>query len=1510
MIKNTQLILFSLISIFLVSCGDNRIDGHGFEDNSTIKYDNSFNFQANMNESLVSDFNFCDEMIESNSSNLNIINSEISYQPSLNYVGLDKIAVKCKFENKIRNYLLKFDVKEKNHAPTSSDQVLNVNEDDNIDFNFSYNDIDENVNNIEIVTSPFNGTLTGNFPNYNYEPNSNFSGSDYLEFKIIDSKGSESSIHRLDINVIGINDTPSSQNNTYTFIEDSINNAITLYGNDIEGDLLTYNIDSSPTNGTLNCTNENCTYTPDSDYNGTDSFTYTVSDGSSSSSAVININITSVNDAPSSSDLSLTTDEDTPINFSLIGNDVDSTLTYTTSNPANGVLSCINENCTYTPNSNYNGTDSFTYTVSDGEFSSSSNVTITVNPISDIPVSNDLSLTTNEDTDLNFNLNATDNDGDILTYIIVSNPANGTLNCTADACLYSPNTNYNGTDSFTYKVNDGTSDSNTATGTINVVSINDVPISNDNTYSFLKNSTDNSIILTASDVENSTLNYSIVSNVSNGTLNCTNENCLYTPNNDYVGTDSFTFKANDGEDDSNVSSITITIVEPNSQPTADNQTLSFLEDSLNNSITLTGNDPDGDTLTYTIISSTTNGTLNCTNENCTYTPNSNYVGSDSFTFKVNDGTLDSSTATISIDVTAVNDAPIAQDLNLNTNEDTDLNFNLLGTDVDGDTLTYTIISSTTNGTLNCTVDACVYSPNANYVGSDSFTYKVNDGTIDSNIATGTITVSSINDTPVTSNDSVSTNEDTSFDLSSILISNSSDIDGDSLNYEIVSFPSNGTISGTHPNLVYTPYLDFNGTDTLSYRVHDGTSFSNTSTITVNVLPVNDNPVSSNLMLTTDEDTSVNFNLTCSDVDGDTLTYTVVSNPSNGVLNCTNESCSYTPNLNYNGNDLFSFKCNDGTVDSSNYDVLISVNSINDVPTSSDNTYTLTENSFKDFTISNNDADGDSLSLIIETNPSNGVISGTFPNLTYTPNNNFYGLDSFTYKLNDGTEDSISYTIDFIVQEKLGDGLNAFYFNYTGTEQVYLGKEIVSNINFNWGETEPFSGTGTSYYGIRYEGYIKAKYSELYTIYTNSDDGVRVWIDGNLIIDNWTTHALTEDSANINLVEGQMYHIVVDYFEMTGDNEISLSWESPSQVKEIIPQSKLFSTEQKESSLRDHFSGLTLNKYNISSDQNEFPLLIDLSHLNSDNHFWDNVQSDGEDIVVTVNNLTNRVPLEIASFDRINKRGELWIKVDLSTLMMGKIYIHYNDSTTSNISKDLNNSTYGSQNVWSNGYVFVGHMNESGGDLKDSTDGSELERVGDPLYERVTENNALTSALGFNYDASTPDSFVERVNTSKYNFSNEITMQSWVYIEQEDHHAYVMRKRNSGDKHGSYTLMFEDSNPRVIIGNYWGKTELSCDNDIIPNTWNQITTVFNSADGSVSFYINGNFINTEYTSRIPLNENMPFDIGGDEFDNNDHIFFGRIDEARLSNKIRSSSWISTEYNMTKNISKWYFYLELN
>ncbi len=344
------------------------------------------------------------------------------------------------------------------------------------------------------------------------------------------------------------------------------------------------------------------------------------------------------------------------------------------------------------------------------------------------------------------------------------------------------------------------------------------------------------IVLSASDADGQTLTYSVVSQPAHGALSGTPPQLTYTPTHGYYGADSFTFKANDGQVDSNVATVSITITHVNHAPTANAQTISLNQDT-SQSVTLTGSDPDNDTLTFRVTTSPAHGTLSGTPPNLTYTPAANFYGTDSFAFVANDGTVDSAPATVSITVMHVNHPPVANGQNVQTNEDTALSILLSATDVDSDPLTYSVLSSPAHGTLSGTAPNLTYTPAAHFHGTDSFTFKAKDGSANSNTATVQITVVHVNHPPIANGQNVSLDEDTTATVT--LTGN--DPDGDTITFSISAQPQHGTLSGTPPNVVYTPAPDYFGDDSFAFHTNDGTTNSSDGIVNLTVRSVNDPP---------------------------------------------------------------------------------------------------------------------------------------------------------------------------------------------------------------------------------------------------------------------------------------------------------------------------------------------------------------------------------------------------------------------------------------------------------------------------------------------------------------------------------------------------------------------------------------------------------------------------------------------------------------------------------------------
>ncbi|HEY9750572.1 MAG TPA: tandem-95 repeat protein, partial [Allocoleopsis sp.] len=208
-----------------------------------------------------------------------------------------------------------------------------------------------------------------------------------------------------------------------------------------------------------------------------------------------------------------------------------------------------------------------------------------------------------------------------------------------------------------------------------------------------------------------------------------------------------------------------------------------------------------------------------------YTPNANANGSDSFSYVISDASGATASATVSVTISPVNDAPIANSDVVTTNEDTAINIPVLAndTDVEGNALVITGVSvNPTNGTVINNNGSFRYTPNTNFNGSDSFTYTISDGNGGTASATVSITVAAVNDLPKALSDLLVVPATTSASISAAtLLANDTDVDS-SLTIASVTQPLNGSlVSSPSGSYTYTPAASFNGNDSFSYTVSDG-----------------------------------------------------------------------------------------------------------------------------------------------------------------------------------------------------------------------------------------------------------------------------------------------------------------------------------------------------------------------------------------------------------------------------------------------------------------------------------------------------------------------------------------------------------------------------------------------------------------------------------------------------------------------------------------------------------------
>jgi VCBS repeat-containing protein len=445
-----------------------------------------------------------------------------------------------------------------------------------------------------------------------------------------------------------------------------------------------------------------------------------------------------------------------------------------------------------------------------------------------------------------------------------------------------------------------------------------------------------------------------------------------------------------------------------------------------------------------------------TTGNYDYDPNGQFEAlaasdstTDTFKYTVSDDDSDADIGEVTINITGLNDAPVAiDDPDITTDEDTPVTIDVLAndTDVDGDQLTVSQFTLPASGAeLNLNLDGTLtYTPTV--VGQDSFTYKASDGSLESNEATVTINVIDVNLAPVANDDpDITTEEDTAVTIA--VLANDTDegnpiTDPTVVVITIIAVPANGTVS-VDPVLgkvTYTPNTDFYGSDSFQYTVTDeGGLTSNVATVDITLDPVDDPPVANDDSFTTDEETEVTGNVLDNDtnVDGDALTVIQFTEPSTGTLTLLDDgSMSFIPPDDFSGTETFTYEVSDPDHNTDTATVTITISEVNDPPVAvddfcprpdcPDSPDPLPQGEPVTIDVLANDTDADdphdALTVVEFTQGSRGTVTtnddGT---LTYWPNSSFKGTDTFDYTISDGRggEATAAVTITFGGKNKSG-----------------------------------------------------------------------------------------------------------------------------------------------------------------------------------------------------------------------------------------------------------------------------------------------------------------------------------------------------------------------------------------------------------------------------------------------------------------------------------------------------------
>ncbi|EPW6714325.1 tandem-95 repeat protein [Vibrio parahaemolyticus] len=851
-----------------------------------------------------------------------------------------------------------------NDAPTVenaiADQVLAEDFDAyTIDLNEVFKDTDSSLEfsvsgNNSIQIALVNGVAT-------ITPTADWNGKETITFTAKDPSG-ESVSQTVDFTVAPVADIVADK---ATVVEDTPT-IINVLGNDTfesTDKVVSLDADNGPKNGTVIVNNDGTvTYTPDDNYVGKDTFTYVVTSGGVSESTTVEVNVTPVNDAPVAKDDIATTQEDTAVTIDVLPNDSDVdgdklSIESASVPKEQGTVEVVDGKLVFTPAENFNGDAEITYTVTDGELTDEAKVAVTVNPVNDAPtikvdavesitedaVSTDTIVATLEVAD-------TDTPEDQLT-VSLENNSNGYFVLVGDEVKLTQagvdavnNDELNLKDlTISASVSDGVNPTANDSDSLIVNRVNDAPTvenaiaDQELSEDFATYTIDLNDAFKDSD---SALNFSVSGN-SNVLVSIENGIATISPTADWNGSETLTFTATDPSGESISQTVNFTVA-PVADIVADKATV--VEDTPT-IIKVLGNDTfegDGKVVSLDTNNGPANGTVSINPDgSVTYTPNDNYVGKDTFTYVVTSGGVSEST-TVTVNVTPVNDAPVAKDDIATTQEDTAVTIDVLSndTDVDGDKLS--IQSATVpeaQGKVEIVDGKLVFTPAENFNGHAEITYTVTDGAL-TDQATVKVTVNAVNDTPVVESniaDQALAEDFTPYTIDlNTAFSDVDNVDGE-LTFS-VSGNSNIQVAIVNGIATITPTADWNGSETLTFTATDPSGESVSQTVDFTVAPVVDIEADSTNVV---EDTPTIINVLGNDTfegDGKVVSLDTNNGPANGTVSVNPDgSVTYTPNDNYVGKDTFTYVVTSGGVSESTT-VTVNVTPVNDKPESEDFTH--------------------------------------------------------------------------------------------------------------------------------------------------------------------------------------------------------------------------------------------------------------------------------------------------------------------------------------------------------------------------------------------------------------------------------------------------------------------------------------------------------------------------------------------------------------------------------------------
>lgn len=905
----------------------------------------------------------------------------IRIEPHADYAGRDTFEVLVQDGTDSASLTVAVDIKPMNDPPTLSVPKVTLREDESTEVGFAAQDVDGDALSYRVVQGPRHGRVElGGEQRLRYFPNADFFGEDGIVLEVSD--GRLSARAGVAIQVEAVNDPPVSaplaaRTNEDTPVEMPVRTS------DKDGDKVKVSVRSAARHGlaTFDDSSSILRYVPNTDFAGNDDLVLALTDGVAMVEVPVSIEVLPVNDPPTSETLWLEGNEDILLRGRVAAADIDGdTLHYRLRTKASHGAVEVEEDTgafTYSPATNFFGEDRFGVEVTDGKAPVVVEVRVKLTAENDPPTAEPVDWSLREDEPKELSLLAADPDDDVLRWKIETPPPRGVLELLDERqgrVRYIPAPDDHGSLRFRMAVSDGTAAISVPVQVL-VSPVNDLPA-----VTPLRLSTREDVAVEgqfeARDVDGDPLTFALKRSAKQGDVEVdpATGHLWYRPREDRNGADSFVVTVKDGKGEIDAA-VEVTIAPVNDPPKASPVRARTPEDSPWES-TLSAVDPEGAVLRWSVAKPPVAGTLEVTDAargRFRYLPSENFTGPIALQLSVSDGELDTPVM-VELDITPVNDAPVATSTVIETAEDLAVEETMRGVDIEADPLVYRIYNAPRHGrveVLDAGFGRFQYIPAADFHGEDAFGFEVRDGQASSR-GQVRVQVTPRNDPPQVAPVTLRTAEDTAA-RGRI---QATDVDEDKLSYRIRKEPLHASVAIEEEtgSFVYTPSLHENGEDSFDVVVSDG-SIEVSTTVSVEILRVPDPPAFRDLVLLAREDEELVAEIPAVDPDGDRLTYRLLSTAKLGEVSLRSEMgpLVYQPRANIHGRDEVQMEASDGRTKVRGV-VKMEIQPVNDAPRVAPLDLVVIEDGVVSGRLQGEDLDGDNLLYRVHSPPALGQVT--------------------------------------------------------------------------------------------------------------------------------------------------------------------------------------------------------------------------------------------------------------------------------------------------------------------------------------------------------------------------------------------------------------------------------------------------------------------------------------------------------------------------------------------------------